>query len=124
MDTMTKIAVLSSSEGLYFQSLIEAKKSNRLKAEIVCLITDKADCGAAQKARAASIRVYYFDAREVDPVVYDEQVAATLDFFKVDRVLLDGYGRPLTDTLGKKIEGQLVRLDSEESVARLIQRIA
>lgn len=121
---MSKIAVLSSSEGVRFQSLVEAQKSGRLKAEIVCLITDKADCGAAQKARAASIRVYYFDGREVDPKVYDEEVIATLDFFKVDWVALDGYGRAFTDSLSKNTEGRLIRLDSEESVSQLIESVA
>lgn len=121
---MLKIAVLSSSEGVRFQSLVEAQKSGRLKAEIVCLITDKADCGAAQKARAAGIRVYYFDAREVDPKVYDEEVVATLDFFKVDWVALDGYGRGMTETLSQGTEGHLVQLDTDESVSQLIERVA
>lgn len=121
---MLKIAVLSSSEGTHFQSLIEAGKSGQLKAEIVCLITDRADCGAAQKARAASIRVYYFDGREVDPKVFDEEVIATLDFFKVDWVVLDGYGRNWTDALGQNTEGRLVRLDSDESVSQWISQLA
>jgi len=121
---MLKIAVLSSAEGNRFQSLIEAQKSGALKAEIVCLITDKADCGAAQKARAATIRVYYFDGREVDPKVFDEEVIATLDFFKVDWVVLDGYGRNFTDALSEKTEGRLVRLDKDESVSQLIDQVA
>ncbi|MBI5421916.1 hypothetical protein HZA44_02180 [Candidatus Peregrinibacteria bacterium] len=121
---MPKIAVLSSSEGARFQSLIEAQKSNRLKAEIVCLITDKADCGAAQKAREAHIRVYYFDGREVEPKVFDEEVAATLDFFKVDWVVLEGYGRNFTEALSRSTEGRLVRLESEEAVAQLIEKVA
>jgi len=121
---MPKIAILSSSEGLHFQSLIDSKKSGVLKAEISCLITDKADCGAAQKARANGIRVYYFDAREVDPKVYDEGVIATLDFFKVDWVALDGYGRELTSALADKVEGRLVRLDSEGAVAQWVERVA
>lgn len=121
---MPKIAVLSSSEGIHFQSLIEAQKSGRLKAEIVCLITDKADCGAAQKARAAKIRVYYFDGREVEPKVFDEEVTATLDFFKVDWVVLDGYGRDFTEALSQSTEGRLVRLDTDDSVARWIDQLA
>lgn len=121
---MPKIAVLSSSEGIHFQSLIEAQKSGALKAEVVCLITDHADCGAAQKARAAKIRVYYFDGREVEPKVFDEEVTATLDFFKVDWVLLDGYGRNVTEALNQSTEGRLVRLDTDESVTQLIEKVA
>jgi phosphoribosylglycinamide formyltransferase-1 len=121
---MQKIAVLSSSEGLRFQSLIDSKKSGQLRAELVCLITDRADCGAAQKARASGIRVYYFDGREVDPKVYDEEVVATLDFFKVDWVMVDGYGRDLTPLLAERVEGRLIRLDSDESVPQFIDRIS
>jgi phosphoribosylglycinamide formyltransferase 1 len=120
---MTKIAVLASSEGLHFQSLIEAKKSNKLKAELCCLITDKADCGAAQKARAATIRVYYFDAREVDPGVYEEQVAATLDYFKADMVVLDGFDRPLSPAFLKKYADFLANVDTKESAEKFVQRL-
>jgi phosphoribosylglycinamide formyltransferase-1 len=121
---MQKIAILSSSEGPRFQSLIDSKKSGQLKAELVCLITDKADCGAAQKARSNGIRVYYFDAREVDPKVYDDEVMATLDFFRVDWVALDGYGREMTPALAGRVDGRLVALDSEESVSKLIEDAA
>jgi len=120
---MIKIAILASSEGLHFQSLIEAKKSGKLKAELCCLITDKADCGAAQKARAASIRVYYFDAREVDAGVYEEQVAATLDYFKTDLVVLDGFGRPLSSAFSKKYADRLVNVDTKESAEKFVQRL-
>jgi len=120
---MPKIAILASSEGLHFQSLIEAKKSSNLKAELCCLITDKADCGAAQKARAASIRVYYFDAREVDPAVYEEQVTATLDYFKADLVILDGFGRPLSSAFLGKYVDRLVNVDTKESASTFVKRL-
>jgi phosphoribosylglycinamide formyltransferase 1 len=120
---MIKIAVLSSSEGLQFQSLIEAKKSGKLKAELCCLVTDKADCGAAQKARAASIRVYYFDAREVDSSVYEEQVVATLDYFKADLVVLDGFGRPVSSAFSEKFEDRLVNVDTKESAEKFVQKL-
>jgi phosphoribosylglycinamide formyltransferase 1 len=119
--TMYKIAILSSGSGDHFQSLIEAKKANRLKAELCCLITDKADCGAAQKARANGVRVYYFDPREVDPKVYDEQVMATLDYFSVDQAVLDGYDRSLTPLLAEKYEDRLVNVDSNEAAEKFVK---
>ncbi len=120
---MPKIAVLASGEGLHFQSLIEAKKSSKLKAELCCLVTDKADCGAAQKARAASIRVYFFDAREVDPSVYEEQVVATLDYFKADLVLLDGFERPLSPAFSEKFANRLVNVDTKEAAEKFVQKL-
>jgi phosphoribosylglycinamide formyltransferase 1 len=120
---MTKIAFLSSSDAPHFQSLIEAKKTGRLQAELCCLITDKADCGAAKAARAASIRVYFFDARDMDPPVYDEQVLATLGYFKADLAVLDGFGRAITPELAQKFEGRWINLDTQEAAEQFVREL-
>jgi folate-dependent phosphoribosylglycinamide formyltransferase PurN len=96
---MSKLIFISSSESPKLTAAIAAKKTGIPKDEIVCLISDKADCGAAKAARTEKIRVYYIDAREISAEVFDEQAKATLDFFKPDQVIVDGFSRPLTDVI-------------------------
>jgi len=108
-----KIAILSSGEGQSLQALVQAQKENQLKAELCCLITDKADCPAAGAARANKVRVYYFDSRDVTPEVFEEQVVATLEFFKPDLILADGFAKPLSQSSAEKYGDRLKTLDSE-----------
>lgn len=103
-----KIAILSSTNGTNLQSFIDARSNGELEGvEISCLITDKGMCGAAEKARAAGIKVYFIDPKPVDRATYDQSVADTLAFFDVDLVVLGGYmkiiGAPVLDKYKGKI---------------------
>jgi phosphoribosylglycinamide formyltransferase-1 len=108
---MYKIAVLSSTNGTNFQSILDAKARGELKnVEICCLITDKALCGAAQKARDAHIKVYYFDPRDISREKFDEEVTDTLDYFGVDLVVLGGYMRIVGSALVEKYRNRIINI--------------
>lgn len=108
---MYKIAVLSSTGGTNFQSILDAKAKGDLdNVEICCLITNKADSGAAQKARDNGIKVYFFNAKEMTREKFDEAVMATLDFFEVDLVVLGGFMRIIGPELVKKYENRIINI--------------
>ncbi|MBU0577043.1 phosphoribosylglycinamide formyltransferase [Patescibacteria group bacterium] len=108
---MYKIAVLSSTNGTNFQSILDAKARGELEnVEISCLITNKADCGAAQKARDNGIKVFYIDPREISKEKFDESVMATLDFFQVDLVVLGGYMKIIGPELVEKYENRIINI--------------
>ncbi len=108
---MYKIAVLSSTNGTNFQSIIDAKARGELKnVEICCLITDKALCGAAQKARDAHIKVYYFDPRDISREKFDEEVMNTLDYFGVDLVVLGGFMRIVGPAMVEKYKNRIINI--------------
>ncbi len=105
---MYKIAILSSTNGTNLQSFIDARDCGELEGiEISCLITDRAMCGAGEKARAAGIKVYFLDPKPVSRETYDQSVADTLTYFDVDLVVLGGYmkilGAPVVDKYRGKI---------------------
>lgn len=111
-----KIAFLSSGESAALLSSIEAARTGRLKAELCCLITDKADCKAAVASRASKIRVYFFDSRDMTPEVFEEQVSATLEFFKPDLILSENFGHAPSDSFAEKFGDRLKVIDPASPV--------
>ncbi|MBN2306886.1 phosphoribosylglycinamide formyltransferase [Candidatus Peregrinibacteria bacterium] len=106
-----KIAILSSTNGTNLQSFIDARDRGELEGiEICCLITDKAMCGAAEKARAAGIKVYFIDPKPVSRETYDQSVADTLTFFDVDLVVLGGYMKILGAPVLDKFKGRILNV--------------
>lgn len=108
---MHKIAFLSSTGGTNLQSFIDARERGELEGiEICCLITDQALCGAAEKARAAGIKVYYFDPKGLTPEVFQQSILDTLDFFEVDLVVLGGFMRILSPSITEKYKDKIVNV--------------
>ncbi len=108
---MYKIAFLSSTNGTNLQSFIDAQKAGQLpNVDICCLITDKSLCGAAEKARAAGIKVYFIDPKPVNRETYDQSVADTLAYFDVDLVVLGGYMKILGPVVVEKYRGRILNV--------------
>ena len=108
---MHKVAFLSSSGGTNFQSFIDAQNRGELEGvEICCLITDQALCGAAQKAREAKIKVYYFDPAGLVPETFQQSILDTLDYFEVDLVILGGFMKILSPKIVEKYQGKIVNV--------------
>ena len=106
-----KIAILSSTNGTNLQSFIDARDRGELEGiEICCLITDKAMCGAAQKARDARIKVYFIDPKPVDRPTYEQSVADTLAYFDVDLVVLGGYMKILGAPTLERFKGKILNV--------------
>lgn len=106
-----KIAILSSTNGTNLQSFIDARDRGELEGvEICCLITDKALCGAAEKARAAKIKVYFIDPKPVNRETYDQSVADTLAYFDVDLVVLGGYMKILGAPVLNAFKGRILNV--------------
>lgn len=108
---MFKIAFLSSTNGTNLQSFIDAQKAGQLtNVEICCLITDKSMCGAAEKARAAGIKVYFIDPKPVSRETYDQSVADTIAYFNADLVILGGYMKILGPSIIEKFRGRILNI--------------
>ena len=108
---MMKIAFLSSDDSAALLSCIEAVGSGRLKAELCCLVTAKADCKAAVASRANHVRVYFFDSRVVAPEVFEDQVTGTLEFFNPDLILSENFGHTPSESFIEKFGDRLKTID-------------
>jgi phosphoribosylglycinamide formyltransferase-1 len=84
-----RVAVLASGRGSDFQSLIDAKESGKLHANLVGLITDNPEAGAIERAKKEGIPVHIIRWEEREEL--DRGVLKKLDELAPDLVVLAGY---------------------------------
>ena len=94
-----KIAILASTNGTTFAGVLAALKAGELPdVEIAALVTDHADCGAAEKARAAGI-----------PVVVATN-PKNPDVGEVDLICCMGYMRIVSSEFVRRFEGRILNV--------------
>jgi phosphoribosylglycinamide formyltransferase-1 len=102
MDKLLKIGVLVSGSGTNLQSILDACARGELPARVACVISNKADAYALERARSAGIPAIYLDHRvHAGREAYDAALAATLREFKVELVAMAGFMRIITPVLLK-----------------------
>ncbi len=93
-----KIGVLASGRGTNLQALIDNMKSGKLKAEIVCVISDNPNAKALERARKAGIPAYYIPPGPKKTVLSPEAEEKYIECLKkhgVELVCLAGFMRIL-----------------------------
>ena len=95
---MTKrIGVLLSGRGSNFEALAESVSAGRIpNAEIAVVISNKPDAAGLEKAKVRGIPARAIASKGLEREVYDRQVAAVLEEYKVDLICLAGYMRLLS----------------------------
>ena len=109
---MLNVVVLASTRGTNFQSLIDAKKSGILKenVSICCLITNKADCGAVDKAKSAGIPYHFVDPAGKTREEFDSDVMKILDTYKTNLIVLGGYMRIISAPMVEKYRNRIINI--------------
>jgi phosphoribosylglycinamide formyltransferase 1 len=105
-----KIAVLASTNATDMQGLIDAINKKTLDAKIVCLISNKEDCGAIKRAKANNIEAIFIDGKGIEREAFDKKVAKELDKRNVDLILLIGYMKFLSPWVVKKYENKIMNI--------------
>ena len=92
-----KLVVLLSGRGSNFAAILDATRNGSLDAEIVCVISNRADAPGLQRAREAGLPAYVFDNREYTTRdAHEAGVRRALDDAKPDYICLAGYMRLLS----------------------------
>ena len=100
MDNLLNIGVLVSGSGSNLQSILDACARGELPARVVCVISNKADAFALERARRAGIPALHLDHRaHAGREAYDAALVATLREFEVELVVLAGFMRIITTVL-------------------------
>lgn len=96
----TRIGVLVSGTGSNLQAIIDAIDKGSLVAEIGCVISNRADSLALQRARQQGIPGLHIDHRlHVGRESYDASLVESLRQHDVDLVVLAGFMRIVTPVL-------------------------
>ena len=89
-----RIGVLLSGRGSNFEALAESVSAGRIpNAEIAVVISNKPDAAGLEKANARGIPARAIASKGLEREVYDRQVAAVLEEYKVELICLAGYMR-------------------------------
>jgi phosphoribosylglycinamide formyltransferase 1 len=109
-----RIAVLASGSGTNLQALLDATACGTLDAEVVVVVSDRAEAGALRRATAAgvpAISLPLSDRR--DTAVrqsYDCRLAGVLRAFEPDLIVLAGWMLILTPEFLDRFPGQIVNV--------------
>jgi phosphoribosylglycinamide formyltransferase-1 len=102
-----KVVILISGRGSNMQALLEAK----LPCQIVAVISNRADAGGLETARAHGIATAVVSHREhTDRGAFDMALAQVIDSFHADLVVLAGFMRILTTPFVERYRGKLINI--------------
>jgi phosphoribosylglycinamide formyltransferase 1 len=111
---LRRIVVLASGSGTNLQALLDAAACGTLEAEVVAVVSDRANTGALRRAAAAGVAAISLPlADRHDPVVrqaYDRLLAEMLRAFEPDLIVLAGWMLILTPELLGRFRGRIVNV--------------
>ncbi len=99
-----RVAVLASGRGSNLQAVIDTIESGQVPAEVVCVISNKKDAVALERARKHGLKDLFVDpkpfaGRPDSREAYDQALLAILQQHEVELVLLAGYMKIVTAVL-------------------------
>ena len=108
---MKKIVVLVSGQGSNLQALIDACQQGRIAANIVAVFSNKAQAYGLQRAADAGIAAHALDASDfADREAFDAALAAAIDQYQPDLVVLAGYMRILSSAFVQHYAGRMLNI--------------
>jgi phosphoribosylglycinamide formyltransferase 1 len=98
--TKLRVAVLVSGNGSNLQSIIDNMEADKLDASIVCVISNRAEAYALERARKHSIPAYHVNHREYpDRESFDAAVLAIVKEHDSELIVLAGFNRIISQVM-------------------------
>jgi phosphoribosylglycinamide formyltransferase 1 len=111
---LRRIAVLASGSGTNLQALLDAVTGGTLDAEVVVVVSDRAEAGALRRAMVAGVPAVSLPlADRRDPAVrlaYDRRLAELLRDFQPDLIVLAGWMLILSPEFLHAFPGRIVNV--------------
>lgn len=105
------IAVLISGGGTNLQAIINATKNGEVNAEIVLVISNKADAYGITRAKDAGIPICVIDHRQFSSrEAFDMEMDQVLTSTGVEFICLAGFMRILSDWFVDKWQGKMINI--------------
>ncbi len=106
-----RVVVFISGGGSNMLTLAKAASEPDYPAEIVAVISDKADAGGLAKAAALGIATFSFVRKDYDSKdAHEAAILSTLKNLSPDIICLAGYMRLLTATFINAYEGRIINI--------------
>ncbi len=106
-----KAAILVSGFGTNLQSFIDQVADQSLDLDIAVVLSNRMDAYGLTRAKNAGIKTACIEHGEfADRELFDRAVAATLDEFEPELIILAGFMRILSPWFVKRFEGHLLNI--------------
>jgi phosphoribosylglycinamide formyltransferase-1 len=107
-----RVVILISGRGSNMQALLEAEAlATELPVQFVCVISNKADAAGLQTAAALGVPTEVLEHRAFsDRAAFDAALAARIDAYQPDLVILAGFMRVLTEGFVRHYENRLINV--------------
>ena len=108
---MKNIVILISGRGSNMEALIAARDAGRLPVKIAAVISNRPDAGGLATAARAGIATRVLDHKAfAGREAFDTALAAEIDAFAPDLVVLAGFMRILSEGFVRHYEGRLLNI--------------
>src|SRR6185295_6510870 len=93
-----RVAILISGRGSNMAALIEAARAKDFPAEIAIVVSNRADAGGLDKAKAAGIPTAVIESKPFgkDRAAFEQALEAVLGDYKIELICLAGFMRLFT----------------------------
>lgn len=107
----SKIVVLISGSGSNLQAIMDAIESGRVQGEISAVISNKAGVFGLERAEKAGIATEVLDHKTFDSrEAFDTALAARIDSYQPELVVLAGFMRILTADFVRHYQGRMLNI--------------
>jgi phosphoribosylglycinamide formyltransferase-1 len=111
MRAMKRIVILISGRGSNMEAILRAATEEQWRAQIVAVISNKADAAGLDTARAAGVAAHSIDHKAYpDRERFDHALSTLIDEFSPDLVVLAGFLRILTPAFVAHYHGRLLNI--------------
>ncbi len=108
---MATIVILISGRGSNMDALLEAVASGALAVRVAAVISNRADAAGLPSAAAKGVVTRVVDHREfASRAAFDATLAAAIDEFSPDLVVLAGFMRLLSEDFVRHFAGRLINI--------------
>ena len=107
-----RVAILISGRGSNMAALIDAAKAADFPAEIVTVISNRADAGGLEKAAASGIPTVVIESKPFgkDRAAFEAVLQSALEQHKVELICLGGFMRLLTAEFVQRWYGRMLNI--------------
>jgi phosphoribosylglycinamide formyltransferase 1 len=107
-----RVAILISGRGSNMVTLIEAAAADNFPAEIAVVISNRADAGGLEKARASGVATLTIESKPFgsDRAAFETALQSALDQHRIDLICLGGFMRLFTPEFVQRWRGRMLNI--------------
>ena len=111
MSSPCRVVVLLSGKGTNLQALIDASREPEYPAQVVAVISNKANAYGLQRAKTAEIPTAVLESKDYsDREAYDRALMQLIDSYQPDLIVLAGFMRILSDAFVEHYAGRMLNI--------------